>query len=65
MAKTLSAERIIEALNKWQFEKSADEYYRFNNLKDEDLMAILDAFEIEIPKKLYRIGELKRIKQTI
>ena len=63
--KNLSAERIREALNKWQVEKLADEYYRFNNLKDEDLTEILEAFGIEIPKKLYRIGELKHIKQTI
>ena len=65
IGKNLSAERIREALNKWQVEKLADEYYRFNNLKDDDLTAILSAFGIEIPKKLYRIGELKHIKQTI
>lgn len=62
---TLSAERICEALNKWQVEKLADEYYRFNNLKDDDLTAILEAFGVEIPEKLYRMGELKHIKQTI
>lgn len=50
MGKSLSAERIREALNKWQVEKLADEYYRFNNLKDDDLTAILSAFGIEIPK---------------
>ena len=52
-------------LNKWQAEKSADEYYRFYNIQNKDLADILNAFEAEITKKLYRIGDLKHIKQTI
>jgi transposase len=62
---SMSAERIRKALNKWQVEKLADEYYRFNSIQNKDLSDILNAFEIEIPKKLYRIGDLKHIKQTI
>lgn len=61
----LSADRIIKALNRWTVEKLADEYYRFNDLTDNDLKLILDAFDIDIPLKLYRIGDLKHIKQTI
>ncbi len=61
----MSANRIIEALNKLQVEKIADEYYRFNNLNDADLSAILSAFNINISRKLYKMGELKHIKQTI
>lgn len=62
---TISAERIKEALNCWTVEKLADEYYRFNNIDNSDLKLIFDAFGIEIPLKLYRLGELKHIKQTI
>ena len=47
------------------YSKVGHRYYRYNNLKDEDLTTILEAFGIEIPKKLYMIGELKHIKQTI
>ena len=65
VGKFLSAERIRNALNLWQVEKIADEYYRFNNLNNTDLKMILDAFGIEIPLDLYKIGELKHIKQTI
>ena len=65
VGKNMSAERIREALNIWQVEKISDEYYRFNGLQNKDLVDILNAFEIEIPKKLYKIGELKHIKQTI
>ena len=63
--KNISAERIREALNSWQVDKLADEYYRFNGLQNKDLIDILSAFGIEIPQKLYRIGELKHIKQII
>ena len=61
----LSAERIRQALNLWQVEKIADEYYRFNNLNNSDLKMILDAFNIKLSLDLYKIGELKHIKQTI
>ena len=63
--KNISAERIREALNSWHVDKLADEYYRFNGLQNKDLIDILSALGIEIPQKLYRIGELKHIKQTI
>ena len=49
----LSADRIQEALNKWQIEKLADEYHRFNNIDNKDLNLILESFDINIAKKLY------------
>jgi len=61
----LSAERIRNALNLWKVEKIADEYYRFNDLDNDDLKLIFNAFGIEIKLDLYKIGELKHIKQTI
>ena len=61
----LSAERIRQALNLWQVEKIAEEYYRFNNLNNTDLKMILDAFGIKIPLKLFRKAELKHIKTNI
>ena len=61
----ISAERIRAALNEWEVDKLADEYYRFNNIDNDDLALILDSFGIKIDKKLYRIGDLKHIKQTI
>ena len=61
----LSAERIKDAMNKWTVEELADGYYRFNNIDDTDLKLILDAFDIEIKRKLYRRGELKSLKTGI
>ena len=36
-----------------------DEYYRFNNVHDEDLSVILRAFNISIFNKLYKRADLK------
>lgn len=61
----MSVERIREALTTWTVEKFADEYYRFNDTDNPDLQIILSSFGIDIQKKLYLLGELKHIKQTI
>ena len=61
----LSSERIVNALNKWTVDRLPEDYYRFNSLNDEDLSIILKAFNINIPKKLYRRSDLKDIKMNI
>ena len=61
----LNGNRIQEALNKWQVDLMPNELYRFMNIENEDLKIILKAFEINIPKKLFTIGELKNIKTNI
>ena len=55
----LPAQRIQKALNKWKVESISDDLYRFTDIDDPDLKLILDAFEIEIPIKLYRRADLK------
>lgn len=62
---TLSADRIQSALNKWKVEKLADEYYRFNDIDDADLQKILSSFDLEIPKKLYRLIDFRTLKSNI
>ncbi len=61
----LTAERIIKALNKWTIDKMNDEYFRFNNINDKDLSLILKAFNINIPAKLYKPAELRKLKVNI
>jgi len=61
----MSAERIMTALNKWTIDKMNDEYYRFNNINDLDLSIILKSFGIDIPAKLYKPADLKKIKVGI
>ena len=55
----LPAQRIQKALNKWKVESLSDDLYRFTDIDDPDLKLILDAFQIEIPVKLYRKADLK------
>lgn len=61
----LNAARIQNALNKWKVDLLPEEYYRFMDIDDPDLKLILDAFDIQIPAKLYRRGELKSIKSNL
>lgn len=58
----LSGQRIQEALNKWKVDKLPGDLYRFMDIDDPDLKLILDAFDINIPPKLYQRAELKAIK---
>lgn len=61
----MTAERIIKALNKWTIDRMNNEYFRFNNINDDDLSIILKAFNINIPAKLYKRSELRNIKVNI
>lgn len=63
--KELSAGRIQVALNKWKVEKLVDEYFRFNDIDDVDLKQILSSFDIEIPKKLYKLIDFRTLKTNI
>ncbi len=58
----LSVDRIKTALNKWKVDLLPGDLYRFMDADDPDLKLILDAFDIQIPAKLYRRAELKSIK---
>jgi len=61
----INGERLQRALNDWTIDAISDEYYRFNNINKKDLKLILDAFDIEIPVKLYKKGELRSLKSKI
>lgn len=61
----LSGKRIQQALNKWKVETLPGDLYRFLDVDDPDLGLILKAFQIDIPPKLYRRADLKRIKTDI
>ena len=58
----LSADRIQTALKKWMLETIGDTYYRFCNTDDTDLSLILNSFGIDIPKKCFKIGEIRQLK---
>ncbi len=61
----LNASRIQTALNKWKVDSLPGDLYRFMDVDDPDLKLILDAFNVHIPPKLFRLAELKSIKTGI
>lgn len=61
----LSGERLQKALNKWMVEEFPQNYYRFCNMNDADLLKVLEAFDIHIACKLYTTGELREIRRSI
>ena len=61
----LSADRIQNALNKWQMDIFPGDMYRFLNVNNSDLQMILKSFSIKIMNKLYRRGEIKALKTAI
>ncbi|MCD7712803.1 MAG: IS1634 family transposase [Firmicutes bacterium] len=61
----LSVDRIKTALNKWKVDLLPGDLYRFMDADDPDLKLILDAFDIQIPAKLYRRADLKSLKTGI
>lgn len=61
----LNASRIQTALNKWKVDTLPGDLYRFMDVDDPDLKLILDAFNVHIPAKLFRLAELKSIKTAI
>jgi len=61
----LSADRIQTALNKWKLEMLGDTYCRFCDTDDPDLALILNSFNINIPKKCFKIGEIKQLKSKM
>ena len=61
----LSGKRIQDALNKWTVSEISNGLYRFNDIDNKDLKLILDAFDIDIPLKLFMKKELLNIKTNI
>ena len=61
----LNASRIQTALNKWKVDALPGDLYRFMDVDDPDLKLILDAFNVHISPKLFRLAELKSIKTGI
>ena len=60
----ISAERVREALNAWTVDSFPDGLFRFNNLDHPDLKRILDAFNVNIPVKLFKQKELRALKSS-
>lgn len=61
----ISGRRVQEALQKWGVVPMGDDSYWFANADTEDVLKILDTFDLKIPKKLYSDGEIRKLKKQI
>ncbi|MEE3391749.1 MAG: hypothetical protein VZR28_11300, partial [Candidatus Cryptobacteroides sp.] len=61
----ISGERIQTALQKWKAIQVGEDSYWFADLVDPDLSAILQAYDLTIPKNQYSYGEMVRMKKRI
>jgi transposase len=61
----LSGQRIQQALDKWKVEMLPGDLFRFMDINNTDLQLILNAFDIQIPAKLFRRADLKSLKSSL
>jgi len=61
----MSAERIQNALNKFQVEELTDGYYRFNSIRDKDLSLLMSSFGFKPEAKLYTTGQLRQLGKQL
>ncbi len=61
----MSGHRIQKALQKWKVIPMKAGSYWFADIDDPDLAKLLDAYDLELAKKLYTEGELRRLKKQI
>ena len=61
----LPGARLSKALLAWQIEQLSDEYYRMVNTDSQDLQTILNAFALQIPRKLFTRGDLRALKGSV
>lgn len=61
----MSGYRVQRALQKWKVVPMKDDSYWFADVDDADLKAILEAYNLNIPFKLYTDGELRKMKKYI
>lgn len=61
----LPADRIQSALSNWMVENLPDDYFRFCNVRNDDLKLILKAHGIKIEEELIRRRNLRELKGKI
>ena len=61
----LPGDRFQKALRFWSIDQISDEYYRMSNINDEDLKTICSAVNLQIPLKLFTLGDLRSLKSSV
>ena len=61
----VTGSQVQNALKKWNVIPMQGDSFWFANVDDPDLAKLLDSFDIQISKKLYSDGEIRKLKKNI
>lgn len=61
----LPGDRFQKALRSWSIDQISDEYYRMSNINNEDLKTICSAVNLQLPLKLFTLGDLRSLKSSV
>ena len=61
----LPGERFQKALCSWTIDQISNEYYRMSSIDNQDLKTIITACGLNIPSKLFTLGELRALKSSV
>jgi len=61
----LPGDRFQKALRSWSIDQISDEYYRMSNIDNEDLKTICSAVNLQLPLKLFTLGDLRSLKSSV
>lgn len=57
--------RFQKALRSWMIDRLSDEYYRMSGIDNDDFKTICKALNLQIPLKLFTLGDLRSLKSSI
>ena len=61
----MPGDRFQKALRSWMIDRLSDEYYRMSGIDNDDLKTICKALNLQIPLKLFTLGDLRALKSSV
>lgn len=61
----MTGKKLQSALRSWTIDQISDEYYRMNNIDDPDLKTICSALGLQIPRKIFTLGDIRSLKSSV
>ena len=61
----MPGDRLQKALRSWMIDRLSDEYYRMSGIDNDDLKTVCKALNLQIPLKLFTLGDLRSLKSAV
>ena len=61
----IPGDRFQKALRSWMIDRLSDEYYRMSGIDNDDLKTVCKALNLQIPLKLFTLGDLRSLKSAV